>query len=577
LVIVYAADRECDQKQEVLPTVMTPTTEQARVIDAEIPDGGMVNCIAYAGTGKTTTFVEFARANHPTPSLYLAYNKSVQTEAETRFPGHVKVKTTHSLAWSQEGRKFQGYGNVRHFDVMKRLKVDVYASTLICTTLDNWIKSADQDFMPKHAAEDRQKRYKVDITTDLLKSAKVIWKEMLSQGVPNPPKSPFMMTHDGYLKMFQLTNPRLPQKFILLDEAQDSNPVTLDIVMRQRQYGAKVLLAGDPYQQIYSWRGAVNAMRQENCETFYLTQSWRFGPNVANVANTLLKTFFNEKVPLVGNGSDAIVSSFAPGDVYTIICRTNVELFGQAINQVAAGKTIHVIGDQGFQQFLDTILDVYFIYARQTHMVKDKSLLFFKTYDDLKQFAIDREDAELLSKVAIVDKHGSQVPRHVETIRKANVPQRLAKVVLVTAHKSKGLEWDNVMLAPDFTDLLDTSDQPLRIKDEVLADKTITDEKVRKALLEEAVDRDEINLVYVAATRAKKKLKINGELNRLMEAYAPVVPAPAAKPIYEIKSPAKKVEVPDDFEHAPARRRVGFHNELPLDDIDELDQGQGQR
>jgi F-box protein 18 (helicase) len=551
---------------------MTPTTEQARVIDAEIPDGGMVNCIAYAGTGKTSTFIEFTKANRD-PSLYLAYNKSVQVEAEQRFPSHVKVKTWHALAWAAKGRDYAQFGNVRYFDVMKRLKVDVYASTLICTTLDNWIKSADMDFMPKHAAPDKQKRYKVDITTDLLKSAKVIWKEMCAQ------TKPFMMTHDGYLKLYQLSQPRLPQDFILVDEAQDSNPVTLDIAMRQRQHGARVLLAGDPYQQIYSWRGAVNAMKQEDCETFYLTQSWRFGPNIANVANSLLKTFFQEKVPLVGNGQDMLVSSFDPTDVYTVICRTNFELFSQAINQVAAGKTIHVIGDEGFQQFLDRILDVYYIASGHRHMVKDKSLLHFKDYDDLKQFATDREDAELLSKVAIVDKHGSKVPSHVETIRKANVPQRMAKVVLVTAHKSKGLEWDNVMLAPDFTDLLDSNDEPMRTKDQVLADKTITDEKVRKAILADAVERDEINLVYVAATRAKKKLKLNTELHRLLEVY-PAVPVPAAKPIYEIKSqvPLKKVEVAlDDFEHAPRRRVGGFHNELPLDDIDELDEGQGQR
>jgi hypothetical protein len=63
--------------------LMKPTEEQAKVIDAQIEDGGMVNCVAYAGTGKTTTFVEFSHANHGVSSLYLAYNKSVQTEAET--------------------------------------------------------------------------------------------------------------------------------------------------------------------------------------------------------------------------------------------------------------------------------------------------------------------------------------------------------------------------------------------------------------------------------------------------------------------------------------------------------------
>jgi F-box protein 18 (helicase) len=545
--------------------LMKPTEEQAKVIDAEIKDGGMINCVAYAGTGKTTTFVEFSHANHGVSSLYLAYNKSVQMEAEQKFPSHVKVKTTHSLAWAAVGKNFQQFGNVRYFDVMKRLKVDVYAATMICKTLDNWIKSADEDFMPKHAAEDKQKRYKVDITTDLLKSAKVIWKEMCAQ------TKPFMMTHDGYLKLFQLSQPRIPHKIILLDEAQDSNPVTLDIVMRQRQRGTKVLLAGDPYQQIYSWRGAINAMKQEDCETFYLTQSWRFGP-------------------ARGLGRERAAQNFLPGKGAAdrqrprharVHLRSRRRLhshlpderraFRAGHQPRALGKKIHVIGDQSFQQFLDSIMDVYFIYAGQKDRVKDRSLLFFNSYDELKKFATDREDAELLSRVAIVDKHGTSVPRHVETIRNANVPQRLAQVILVTAHKSKGLEWDNVMLAPDFTDLLDDNDEPVLIKDQVLADKSITDEKVRKALMADAVERDEINLVYVAATRAKKKLKINSELHRLLEAYPP---APIAKPIYEIKT---KPEVLDDFEHAPSKNRGGFHDELPLDDIDILDHGQGQR
>jgi F-box protein 18 (helicase) len=495
---------------------MTLTEEQAAVVDSQIPAGGMAKAVAFAGTGKTTTFIEYSHANFPTPILYLAFNKSVETEAKDRFPGHVRVKTTHALAWAQEGRKFQQFGNVRHFDVMKRLKLDVYAATLVCKTLDNWLKSADKDFMPKHAAEDTQKRYKVDITSDLLKSAKVIWKEMLAQGVPRPPQSPFRMTHDGYLKMYQLSEPRIPEKTILLDEAQDSNPVTLDIVTRQRQFGTRVLLAGDQYQQIYSWRGAVNAMSTPTDQTFYLTQSWRFGPAVAGVANKLLSTFFQEKVPLVGNGQDTLVTDFKPDDVYTVICRTNVELFKQAIAQVALNKNIHVIGEQGIQAFLASIMDVYYVFSRQMDKIQDRSLLFFKSYEELKQFALDREDAELLSRISIVDKYTTQVPRHVESIQKAIVPQRFAKVILVTAHKSKGLEWDNVMLASDFCELLDDWDRPVRLKEHILADTSIKDENTRKALLADAVARDEINLLYVAATRAKKQLKVNAELHRLL-------------------------------------------------------------
>ena len=50
-----------------------------------------------------------------------------------------------------------------------------------------------------------------------------------------------------------------------------------------------VILVGDPNQQIYQFRGAVNALHSFDADrTFYLTQSFRFGPEVAFAANCCL-------------------------------------------------------------------------------------------------------------------------------------------------------------------------------------------------------------------------------------------------------------------------------------------------
>ncbi|PKS77787.1 UvrD-helicase domain-containing protein, partial [Klebsiella pneumoniae] len=98
---------------------------------------------------------------------------------------------------------------------------------------------------------------------------------------------PFPMVHDGYLKLYQLSHPNLSLRYqvILFDEAQDANPVTSDIVIRQR---SRTILVGDVHQQIYLFRGANDAMnnpRFSNADQLYLTHSFRFGPNVAMVAN----------------------------------------------------------------------------------------------------------------------------------------------------------------------------------------------------------------------------------------------------------------------------------------------------
>ena len=60
----------------------------------------------------------------------------------------------------------------------------------------------------------------------------------------------------------------------------------LDIILRHRQ--AKIFV-GDPHQQIYSFRGAVNSMsRITDTKTFYLTQVCRIPPIIFNMRKTKL-------------------------------------------------------------------------------------------------------------------------------------------------------------------------------------------------------------------------------------------------------------------------------------------------
>jgi F-box protein 18 (helicase) len=504
---------------------MKLTDQQQAIVDAQLEPGEMLKTVAYAGTGKTSTFVEFSRAKPAQSMLYLAFNKSVEVEAKSKFPSNVRPKTVHALAWASKGRDYANIAsNVRFFHVTKRLKVDVYVATLVCQTLDNWLNSADVELMPKHAAPDVQEKFKNDMSEHLIKCAATIWNDMVSESAP------FQMTHSGYLKLYQLSKPRLSQDVIMLDEAQDTNPVTFDIVQRQRAHGVCVLLAGDPYQQIYSWRGAVDAMSAQDCRALYLTQSFRFGNNVASVANKLLNTFFHEKIPVIGNGKpDGLVLDMPKAEKYTVICRTNVELFTQAVTHVSVHMNICVIGEQAFSTWISGLRDVYAIYTGKLSDVKDRSLSFFRDYKDFKKFAIDRMDMELLSKISIVEKYQSALPRHIDTVVSMNVPEGFANVILVTAHKAKGLEWDNVVLANDFSELFDEEGRLAKITQHVQADKTLSAE-MRKLLLEESIEKDEINLLYVAATRAKRCLKLNADLNRLMAWKPEDEPPPRALP-----------------------------------------------
>ncbi|HAP0214990.1 TPA: ATP-binding domain-containing protein, partial [Escherichia coli] len=66
-----------------------------------------------------------------------------------------------------------------------------------------------------------------------------------------------------------------------------------------------------------------------------------------------------------------------------------------------------------------------------------------------------------------------------------------ADITVSTAHRSKGLEWPVVILDEDFADITD----PLMPEDE---------------------RRDETNLLYVAATRARKTLVLNSLMRQLV-------------------------------------------------------------
>src|SRR5690606_20668838 len=79
---------------------MELTKEQYEIINST----GNIKINAVAGSGKTTTIIEYAKTR-PAHSriLYLAFNKSVKLEAQRKFAeknlNNVRVETAHSLAY----------------------------------------------------------------------------------------------------------------------------------------------------------------------------------------------------------------------------------------------------------------------------------------------------------------------------------------------------------------------------------------------------------------------------------------------------------------------------------------------
>jgi hypothetical protein len=161
---------------------------------------------------------------------------------------------------------------------------------VIAVILDAFLVTADADVAAQHlpfaALADAAG---VDA---VLAAARAIAAAMLDPGDACP------FTFNAYLRAFVMSAPVLPYDLILVDEAQDVNPITARLLTAQTA-AAKVFV-GDPHQHIYAFNGTRNALAALPADaTFRLTRSFRFGADLAALADKLL-FMKGERVPLRG-------------------------------------------------------------------------------------------------------------------------------------------------------------------------------------------------------------------------------------------------------------------------------------
>jgi F-box DNA helicase 1 len=467
------------------------TTEQQEIIDADLSPGDTLKIMAFAGTGKTTTLVEYTQKRPEMRFLYIAFNKSVQLEAAQKFPPNVTARTTHALAFRAKGFKYRDrlVKGFRAGQVMAALGLPRYEDArYTMDTLYNYLVSADPKVSARHIPAPAKGFYKKN---KLAMPPLTDHANRLGRLMCDGSNDSIGMIHDGYLKLYQLSAPLLAYDCILLDEAQDINPVTAAIVFAQvrprentPRKPASIILVGDGHQQIYSFRGAKDSLKRFSAaKTLYLTRSFRFDNNVARAANLILKTFKQEPRQIVGTP----VPVKPPWDPehHTIIARTNAVLFDRAVRLYKHQK-IGFVGGVGSYR-LTLLKDVYYLYKKDHSRIKDPYVKSFADFRELQSYARAVEEAELTSVCTMVEHYTSSIPGHVDKIMEQAVEGDTAKILLTTAHKSKGLEWSNVLLAQDFHPLV----------------------KERNIIDPAGVDPDEFNLIYVAMTRAMVNLRFD--------------------------------------------------------------------
>lgn len=470
-------------------TRVSPSAEQLAIIEDNSP---VLAVKARAGTGKTTTLELYAEARPEMSMLYICFNKANELEAKKRFPRNVKCRTMHSIAYGAVGREYahKSAFKLAAFQVHRVFNCHLVQAQSAITTVLNYCTSPDRDISGKHLPD---KMLPLDVHPTLA-LAKKIWAAMCDKENPAIPMLP-----DGYLKLFQLGKASLGRySRILLDEYQDTNPVTLDIYLRQP---CPKIIVGDEYQGIYSFRNAINAMDAITPDkVLYLTQSFRFAAGIATLATGLLSSFFDEKIGVTGRGTAATEFTVDKKLPHAVLCRTNAGVFDAAVAYLDRRATYFIGGVENYQ--FQNVLDAWNLFTRNFDLIKNPVISNFDSYNEMCEYATSVEDKELISLTKVVATYGSAIPMLVDRIKSEALPTADGALVQIcTAHRSKGLEFDQVVLGEDFGSFFDAQTGAL----------------MRPANIKE---KEEIHLMYVAVTRAKRALQLNKTLLEWLEIYA---------------------------------------------------------
>src|SRR5882757_7905286 len=185
---------------------MNLTDEQHAICQAarDLGPHSSLKIQAFAGTGKTTTLAAIAESLAHRKFLYLVFNRAAADEAEQKMPSNVTVRTAHAVAFRSVGHVYRS-----------RLASSPWAWLQFLRTTDGAIGAIHAPYW----CDD-------NVAATAGYAAEALWKNICKQNSTAP------VTHDCYLKLFYLQGRDLapPEWTVMLDEAQDADPVILGLL-----------------------------------------------------------------------------------------------------------------------------------------------------------------------------------------------------------------------------------------------------------------------------------------------------------------------------------------------------------
>ena len=455
-------------------TDFTPTDEQLAIVEfARSSDQNLI-LQALAGAAKTSTLILIAEALKKDLILCLAFNRRIAVEMTERLPGNCQSMTLNSLGhhtWGQALGRRLSLSTGKNYQILRGIidqipktrqeaAWDELSGTLKAVVLGKALGYVpDGSYTHAHSLMgDEQFFALLEREPSSLQEQFIIKvsHESIKQGMEGR-----IDFSDQLLLpvLFPTQFPKYP--IVMIDEAQDLSE--LNHRMLEKLVRGRLIAVGDPCQAIYSFRGAHETSMQLLEETFFmhpmtLTISFRCPSAIVDEVRW--------RAPAMRYPSQAKIGSVSTwgewnaGDVperAAIICRNNAPLFSMAIKLLKNGRAPQILGNDftkgiikklkslGASAMLKKELFEAIGAWREREMVKARNPRLIE--DQAECFHIFAENADTLGAAIAYAEH---------------ILSQAGPIQLMTGHKAKGLEFDDVIFLDQHLVRDDEQDPNLR-------------------------------------------------------------------------------------------------------------------
>lgn len=414
---------------------------------------------AVPGSGKSTTLVEalnYIPDHLHRSTLFLAFNKKIVNELKDKTPEGVTCLTFHSFCLRVLKSKNPRLKVDAKGEKLKKIIISLIgddpddkdthetleqvinlAKASLCHTAD-----AIEEMMVEYDIEPTRR----DFTGLVLQALELSAQQ--HQVVDFADMIWFISRFDMKLPVYA---------FVMIDEAQDSNPGRIDVCRRLLNPNTRMIAVGDKNQVIFQFCGACEDSMEQlhhmmDAQTFPLSVSYRCARLIVAEASkyiTGIQAYENAIEGVVQRVSkDKMLAEAGPGDF--IISRVNAPLVGLCLAFIRDGKRCNIQGrDMGrsmnwmiksskaknVSEFL-TYLDEW---AKAQYERLTKKKIDTSHIDD--RVACLEALCEGTDNIAVVRGRIKDLFAEVDK----NNPGS-DKIILTSAHRSKGLEKDRVWI-----------------------------------------------------------------------------------------------------------------------------------